>query len=434
MNILFAVHHFPPRFTGGAELRAFRTASALQTRGHTVRAVAVEYVDQAPDQGHLTSTSETYEGVEIHRLAFDQARSPDPFSWSYDNLWIGEFLQEQLARWQPDILHLIGGYLMSAAALRAARQRGIPRVVSLTDYWWFCPRIQLLRSDDSLSTLPIRPERCARCLGEEQRRYRLPGRLAPALMDLYWRLRRDRVQSITNRREILQQELNQADRIICPSRFLLDVHAREGIDPGRMIYARQGRDFPGLTASLLAKTPSDTLRIGYIGQITAIKGVHVLFEAVRRMSEAKVRVAAYGDPNPFPAYTAQLQAQAAQDPRLKLAGVYQRQEVSRVFQEMDVLVVPSLWYENSPNVILEAFAHRTPVIVSDLGGMAELVDHGKNGLRFAPADPVDLARQLSRLLAEPNLLDELRSGIGPVKTVREEMDELETLYRQLVPA
>jgi glycosyltransferase involved in cell wall biosynthesis len=91
--------------------------------------------------------------------------------------------------------------------------------------------------------------------------------------------------------------------------------------------------------------------------------------------------------------------------------------------------VPSLWYENSPNAILEAFAHCTPVGASNLGGMAELVRDGENGLLFAAGDADDLARQLRRWLDHPHLLPALRAGIGPVKSVAQEMDKLEEIYR-----
>ena len=91
-----------------------------------------------------------------------------------------------------------------------------------------------------------------------------------------------------------------------------------------------------------------------------------------------------------------------------------------------------MWYENSPNAVLEAFAHRTPVVASNLGGMAELVRNGGNGLLFTPGDAEDLARQLRRLLDKSDLLSTLRAGIGPVKSVAQEMDELEEIYRSAV--
>jgi glycosyltransferase involved in cell wall biosynthesis len=104
-----------------------------------------------------------------------------------------------------------------------------------------------------------------------------------------------------------------------------------------------------------------------------------------------------------------------------------------VYAGIDVLVVPSIWYENSPNVILEAFAHQTPVIASDLGGMAELVDDQETGLLFVPNDAEDLVRKLEMLLNDPGLLTRLRKNIVSPKSLETEMAELLSVY-QLVMA
>ena len=226
----------------------------------------------------------------------------------------------------------------------------------------------------------------------------------------------------------LRQTLSQVDAIISPSQFLRSTFIEAGVKPERIIFSRQGRDFPDVTPEMLRKMPSSGLRVGYVGKIARHKGVHVLFEAARQMPGASLSVRAYGDTTSFPGYTARLRRLIAGDERLELAGVYRRQEVSQVLREMDVIVVPSLWYENSPNAILEAFGHRTPVVASNLGGMAELVRDGENGLLFAPGDAEGLARQLRRMLDDPHVLPALRAGIGPVKSVAQEMDELEEIY------
>jgi glycosyltransferase involved in cell wall biosynthesis len=81
---------------------------------------------------------------------------------------------------------------------------------------------------------------------------------------------------------------------------------------------------------------------------------------------------------------------AFQGPLNSALTACERLDYTSVFTLVSQVVVPSIWYENSPNVILEAFAHRTPVVASDLGGMAELVEDGVNGLRFTPGDASSL--------------------------------------------
>lgn len=430
MNILLAVHHFPPRYTGGAEWRAHRTAKALQALGHQVSVITVERID-APISAGVTWQDDVYEEVAVRRLSFNMAAAPDPFRWEYDNPWLGEHVQHLMEHDRPDVLHVISGYMLSASVLRAAERLSVPTVLTLTDFWFLCRRITLLRSNGELSTLPIDPVRCVRCLAEESRRYRWAGHVAPKLMNVYWSLWKGRVAQMESRMSFLRDTLQRVDAIISPSLFLRSVFVESGVPPERVHFSRQGRDFLDLTPEHLTKTAAPVLRVGYIGQIAQLKGVHVLVKAVKQLPAAALSVRIFGDPTPFPAYTAQLREQIRDDRRIELVGVRTAQELSRLHRELDIIVMPSVWYENSPNVILEAFAHHTPVISSDLGGMSELVQHGKNGLLFAPGDANDLAKQLRRLLEEPELLTRLRSGIEPGKSVAQEMAELEMIYRRV---
>ena len=430
MKIIIAVHHFPPRYTSGAELRAYRTAAWLQDQGHDVHVICVEAIDSGDGDG-LTFGDNTYDGLPVRRLSFNLTAAPDPFTWAYDNPWIGEHLRRYLIDLEPDVFHLISGYLMSGSALRAAVDLDIPTVVTLTDFWFLCPRITLLRSDGQLCAPPVEAAVCARCLGERKRRYRILGQIAPDLMRAFWQKQSERVLQIQARTDFLQDTLNSVDAIISPSQFLRRLFIETGVAPERIIFSRQGRDFPNLTPDELTKTPAGHLRIAYMGQIAPHKGVHTLFEAVSKLPGAALEVKAYGDATQFPVYASRLQQIVNQDTRLSLAGVYERSEVSRVLRGMDVVVVPSVWYENSPNVILEAFAHRTPVLVSDLGGMAELVEDGVNGLLFAPGNSSALAAKLQQLVEHPGLLDQLREGIQPVKSVAQEMAELQGIYRSI---
>ena len=430
MKVVLAVHHFFPRYTGGAEGETYRIASALQRRGCEVRVVCVERIDAGPTSG-VAWEDGAYGGIWVRRLTFNLAAMPDPFRAEYDNTWIGDHLRTFLAEFRPDIFHLIGGYLISGRAIRVARDLGIATIVSLMDFWFLCRRFTLLRNDGRLSALPVSSQACARCLGEERRRYRWLGQVAPALADAYWRTQTAAVRRFDARTEFLLETLNRADAVVCRSQFLRAAFVEAGVDTERIVLSRQGRDFPNLTPALLEKSPSVNLRIGYLGQIAPHKGVHVLLVAARRLAGALLTVRVYGDLAAFKDYAAGLRRLIAADGRLELAGPCRPEDLDQVLRDIDVLVVPSLWYENSPNVILEAFAHNTPVIASNHGGLPELVRDGVNGLLFTPGDDLDLGRQLQRLLDEPDLLPRLRLGIAPVRSMAEEIGALEELYQSV---
>ena len=450
MKVVLATHHFLPRYMAGAELYAYRTARWLQEHEHRVAVVCVESI--ADGDGKLRVEREDYEGLAVYRLYFNLARTPDPFRWSYWNPDIGAWLEGFLRQQAPDVLHVNSGYLLSASVIPAGRAAGVPVVLTLHDYWFVCPRLHLRRPDGALTVLPNRPAECAWCLMTERRRYRLPdvasggrlGRLATAWLE---RRRSPRVQAIEERRRLLREALGQVTAFIAPSRFLRDIYIGQGLPPERFYLVRYGLDMrlwreargtQGNSGERVGtfKDPSPPLRIGYLGQLEPHKGVHVLIQAFRRLSlpnrEGRdASLAIYGDPSRNPGYARRLRRLASGEPRIVFASAYDNRRVVEVLAGLDVCVVPSIWYENSPTIILEAQAWGLPVVTSDLGGMAEMVRHEVDGLLFRPGDADDLARQLQGLLDEPELLPRLRANAPPVMTMEEQMQALMGVYQNV---
>ncbi len=118
-------------------------------------------------------------------------------------------------------------------------------------------------------------------------------------------------------------------------------------------------------------------------------------------------------------------------PRIHLEGSYSNDDVGQILADLDVLVAPSIWYENSPLTIQEAMLAGVPVITSDLGGMSELIQDGVNGLTFRPRDADDLRAKMLRLIQDTSLRQRLRPRSGAVKgldvSAREHVELYETL-------
>jgi glycosyltransferase involved in cell wall biosynthesis len=436
VRILIAVHHFPPTFGGGAEWRACRTARGLQQAGHQVRVVCVDSITQGDGQT-LTHVETTYQDVPVHRLSFNLSQSPAPFLWGYRNPLVGRYVGELFKSFRPHVLHLIGGYLMSGSTIEAAQALGIPTVATLTDFWFLCPRITLVRSDDSLCTTPADPLACTLCLRKERRRYRLADRwsggLAGQALSFAWqRGQDDLLAAVRRRKDYLLALLDTVDVAISPSQFLKELFEAQNVSPRRFLYVRQGLDVSDW-AEAGPKRRDGRLRIGYVGQIARHKGVDVLVEAFRRLrpGDPAPRLILYGDTEQFPRFGARLRKRVADQRDVVLAGTFEHSQIGRIHAGIDVLVVPSVWYENSPNVILEAFAAGTPVVVSRLGGMAELVTDGANGFQFEPGDAEALAVVLQRFVDRPDLAANLARNAPPVKTVQQEIRELLQIYTSL---
>ncbi len=166
------------------------------------------------------------------------------------------------------------------------------------------------------------------------------------------------------------------------------------------------------------------------------KAPHLLLEAVAGLPEDAVSVHLCGTATPYhgdDSYTSRL------EPLLDRANVHHRgpvphERIADVFAALDALVVPSIWIENAPFVIREAYAAGVPVVASNLGGMAELVSHERSGLLFEPGNADDLRRAIRRLLDEPQLLDRLRAGLPRMKTMEEDAEWTRQVYARHLPA
>jgi glycosyltransferase involved in cell wall biosynthesis len=140
----------------------------------------------------------------------------------------------------------------------------------------------------------------------------------------------------------------------------------------------------------------------------------------------------YGGLTTNPAYVNQLRRLSGGDDRIYFHGRVENTRVPDVLANLDVAVVPSIWYENSPIAIQEAHASGTPVVTAGIGGMAELVRDGVDGLHFRCNDSTDLARVLQRLIDDPDLLPRLRSGVRQPRSVDQEMSQLLHIYDQVI--
>jgi glycosyltransferase involved in cell wall biosynthesis len=460
MKILVMSHHLPPNYRSGAELYAWRQSGWLQNQGHNVRVVTVEDIEAAVPR--LESRAEEYQGVRVDRLYFNRLNYPNPLEASYNNPEVAAWLKAYLADFEPDLLLVNACYLLGMGILEAARQAGIPVVLTLHDFWFLCQRLILMQPDGTICDGRVTPSDCALCLAKDQRRYRWADKLTGGLagqalvagsnkgwQPFQWLLGGSaKIETLEGRRRILMEALLQVERIIAPSRFLKQVFVQNGFPAEKIDYYRYGLDTERLTrlgqarAALAAQdsrrpAAGRSLRIGYLGQILPHKGVDVLVEAFRRVDQkvsgaAEASLVIYGALGRDPTYDARLKRLAGTDPRITFAGGYAADQLLAILLGLDVVVVPSIWLENSPLVIMEAQAAGLPVIATNLGGMAEMVRHEQNGLLFKRKDAPDLAQQLERLLTEPGLLAKLSAGVDPVKSLDQEFADLEPIYRQVV--
>jgi glycosyltransferase involved in cell wall biosynthesis len=442
MRVLLITSFFPPTHTAGTEKRTFGYATELLRSGHDVRVVCAGEWTGGP-QNFNGFTDETYRNVPVRRLKLNWTNGANPNQALYRNALVEQQIGQYIIDWKPDIVHITSCLTLSASVISAAKKHDIPVVLTLTDYWFICPRLSLLRSDGSLCDGCTSDGECLECMLSGSNLYRRSSQIIPnQLSEPIWiwasqqpyvnRLRglRGMALDFQERRSYLREMITLADCVTAPSSWLRDVLYESGVTKEiEVIYS--GHDLRWLE-DMPEAAPSDRIRIGYIGQIIPVKGLHILIEAFISSASGRAQLSIYGAPSGDSEYMFELEGLSADlGEEIYFNGPFPHERLGEVLSDIDVLIVPSTWHENNPRVIQEAFASGTPIIASNVGGIAEFVKHEVNGLLFERGEARDLERQLLRILEEPGLLERLQEGIQPVKTIHQEVNELEAIYYKL---
>lgn len=247
------------------------------------------------------------------------------------------------------------------------------------------------------------------------------------------------------RRRYISRFLALVDGFIAPSHFIARRHAEWGLPAERIavidnILPPAQPEAPPLAMHAQEKRGRKGLRVGFFGQISPFKGVGLLLDAAAliaaRADAPPIEIEIHGDgSNQNPELRAELAPRlAAPPPHVRVHGAYAQAQVGRLMQRVDVVVVPSLWWENAPLVIEEALRARRPVICADIGGMAEKIRDGQDGLHFPAGDAAGLAEALCLLAAQPKLLAQLQATLRPPADPAAALVAHLELYRGLLAA
>jgi glycosyltransferase involved in cell wall biosynthesis len=443
MRVLHAIHDFLPRHRAGSEIYAYDLTRELSKR-HDVFVATAEYDPATP---HGTIRWRACDGLPVIEVVNNWEFAD--FDETYSSPRLNRQLGHVLDATRPDVLHVHNLLNLSFDLPRLARERGVSTVATLHDYTLVCASGgQRVHAGEAHVCEVIDTERCARCftaspfhaqltLGRAGRR--LAGRV-PALAGAVHR----RLPMLARRAashlpgsvvtpEDLQRRLaysrhvfEQIDRFVAPSAALADEYIRLGLD-GRRI---EVSDYGFVTVPRLQRTDATPVRFGFVGTLVWHKGAHVFLEALKHL-RGNFHAEVYGDPAVFPAYASELRRLAEGLP-VRFHGGFGRDRLAETYASIDVLVVPSLWPENSPLVIHEAFMHGAAVVAARMGGIPELVRDGVNGFLYDALRADALGDWLQRFIDDPRLAPRLAASAPPVKRMEEDAREWEDRYESVM--
>ena len=447
MRILLTTHAFLPRSVAGVEVYTLRLASALRGLGHEVRVLtAVHDLASAP---HSVRHSQLG-SIEVIEIV--NAHLEGTLEASYRVPAIDRAIEGVIEDFRPECVHAQHLLNLSTGLVPAAHRLGACVVLTLHDYWLSCPRDGLRMQADGTLCTTVDHDVCAACMAGSaylvpplQRSasgwaralglgqalhavHRRVPRLTTALTRLMRRAApvrsRDLAQALDARAEHLRRTVADLDAVIAPTRFVRDRAAEWGVPPEKLHRMTLG----AIVGPTRSRPAGPRRRLAYVGALSAHKGVHVLLEALRPLSRADWTLDIFGNPGVDPEYVARLRRMANDDARIRFRGLVAADGPDPIWPSVDLLVVPSLWWENSPLVALEALAAGVPVVASRTGGVPEIVPEAAGAL-VPPADVAALRTTLARVLDG----DLLAGALGPLalKTAVDGARELVAFYADL---
>lgn len=390
LRVLMIAHGHPDFSKGGAELAAHHLFSALNQREDC----EAWFLGRSGDIGLAHTGTPFAVRPGGRELLFQAASHHFDFSSQHPRqLWYD--LAEWLTTLRPDVVHFHHYTHLGIEMIRAVRN-ALPQariILTLHEFLAICNQNgQMVKTNGTLCRRSS-PAECHVCM---------PGKTP---------------QDFFLRELYIKSFFALVDQFVSPSQFLKQRYVAWGLPAERIEVIENGLPAEPAAAVRPLAEGERRSRFGFFGQITPFKGLEVLLDAFSRLppglrSEARLDIHGGGQHWFTEAFQTLIADKLAQAPRgVRYYGPYQPEDLAGLMSQVDWVVVPSIWWENSPLVIQEAFRHRRPVICGDIGGMAEKVIDGVTGLHFRVGNANDLADRLRESVEIEGLWKQMSAAI-----------------------
>jgi glycosyltransferase involved in cell wall biosynthesis len=473
-KVLYICHNHPSVRPGGAEAYALELYEEMRSSDE------FEPIYLAKGGPPLMQTGSLHSGTYFGPVNADSNQyffytDGYDFDFLYGTIkgkeFYTKFFNEFLLVFQPDVVHFQHTLHLGYDLIRQTRNTlpDVPILYTLHEFLPICHRNgQMVRTEHQNQELchESSPRRCHECFPDIspqtffmrkrfiQSNFSLVDLfLAPShfLLERYveWGIPREKIQFEEYGRRMVQKIVkSEGEQAVldrgAATTVLLDANPQSPGEEGSADDPRRGRS--GLLqsqrlqdgGSAVTMTSAARNRVGFFGQITPFKGVHVLLEAMKILAEddecdAHLWLHGANLDLQYPSYQNKFnELLEATEQNVTFVGRYDPDELPELMANVDWVVVPSIWWENSPLVIQEAFFHGRPVICSDIGGMAEKVTDGVNGLHFRVGDSRSLAQAIRRAANSSVLWETLQSRIPEVYKIEDSVAKMTEIYRALL--
>ena len=408
MRILYVVHQFFPKWYTGTERFVLNIAKQMQRMGHYVEVLTYGFKDDADFSVHGGGMYKRYTFQNIPVTSVRHLKVPEDISFVFNIFDEGlkGILDRIITKENFDIVH-IAHPVRLGYTIKVANSADLPVILTLTDFWLMCPRGIAVTQNEELCKTPENGMKCARVC--------------------YGNLWKDKlIQRFNEANEIIKN----VDIVTAPTYFLAGVFKNVFNRDIKVI--RHGIEYSDVKRNKRLKHERDDIVFGYIGTILPHKGVHIVVEALKSLKSENIKVKIYGNYFHEKEYFENLKKMADGDSRIEFLGEYKDDEMQYIMNDADCLLVPSIWWENSPLTVLTSLAFKVPVITINIGGAAELVKDGVNGFNFEIGNSKSLANVMEKIAENPEVLNKIKDNIIRPPRIEEEAFENEKIYLELI--
>jgi len=393
VKILKVIHGFPPDYMAGSEVYSYHLVKELINQD--IDTFVFTRVENEFDDNYKIY-NEKFEDIQIQRV--NKPKRDYLYEDKFYDDKIDEIFKEYLANIKPDIVHF--GHLshLSTSLIKIVKEFNIPIVYTIHDFWLYCVKGQMINQDGVICENPS-VENCTQC--------------SNYVVDS---------KQVKESQDHMKEMIDLIDIFISPSHTLKDFFINQGIDKNKIQYLKYGFNTKKIIYNKKTFTKNSKINFGFMGRVIPTKGIKILVDTFKKLPNEQLSI--YGNIG--------IQKRFLETKNIIFKGAYDNNNINEVLNDIDVLIVPSIWYENAPLVIQEAFLAGIPVITSDIGGMAELVKDKINGFTFKVGSCEELEILIKNISNNPIILNNLVNSRDMVVDIEDDVKEIIKIYEKLI--
>ena len=431
MKILYVVHAYWPDHMAGTENYTHYLAQEMAENGHEVFVFTAEHVNGGSCDIEKYTEEQGVLVTKVHRTR-EGAKS---IVETYEDEGIEMIFREVFDEIDPDIVHVQHLLNLSLGIVAYAKSKNVSVVYTLHDLWIECFQINRINNCGKLCS-GASMEKCISCYNPAAfiKRKNTLDKIFLKIFRLSGYTKRRADVQIQKRQQAMQKMISNVDLFISPSRYLRDEFVQFGISDDKIMYSRNGMRILGEVKKKCTRIHNEKMIFVFTSNIQNIKGVDVLIEAceiLERRGVKKFSMEFYGQMKKNKEEDKEFLERVGKLENVTYKGKFKNTDINNILLRADYLILPSIWPENAPLVIDEAYLNNVPCIVSNIGGMAERVNDSVNGLHFEIGDAHDLADKMQKVIENPELKEKFIKNIPHVKSIEENAIELEKVYNDM---